>query len=278
MSPGQREVHVERLRPAEIRREMERCPLVFLPIGPLEYHGPHMPVGTDPILATQVAVETCTRLGEGVVMPTLFWGTERERPEWMLESLGLPKNAWVVGMDFPTATWKSHYSPEHIFGLVVASQLEMLISGGYRVIMLVNGHGATNHLLTLERLAKHYSHTSPCLVAGIPPVPVEPPEEGFGGHADLWETSLMLYRQETVTGGRRMVDLGALPDRGVPIHYHEYSVVAGHGFSRHPDPDRIVREDPRNARAEDGRRFFEEDVAACLERTREALKAKGLPG
>ncbi|HET6486559.1 MAG TPA: creatininase family protein, partial [Spirochaetia bacterium] len=154
MSGNDREVRFERLRPAQVNQERTRCPLVFLPIGPLEYHGPHMPVGTDPLVATNLALETCRRMGKGVVMPTLFWGTERERPEWMVESLGLPKGSWVVGMDFPTALWKSHYYPEQIFAMVVAAQLEMLIAGGYRVIVLVNGHGATNHLLTLERLAK----------------------------------------------------------------------------------------------------------------------------
>ena len=66
-------------------------------------------------------------------MPTLYMGTERERPEWMLESLGVRRDQWVVGMDFPTATWKSHYYQEHLFGLVVASTLEMLISQAYKV-------------------------------------------------------------------------------------------------------------------------------------------------
>jgi len=274
MSNETREIRFERLRPAEINMEMARCPIGFLPIGPLEYHGPHMPVGTDPLIATACAMETCARMGKGVVFPTLFWGTERERPTWMLESLGLPANAWVVGMDFPTALWKSHYSPEHIFGLVVATQLDMFIAGGYRVIVIVNGHGATNHQLTLERLAKHYSHTTPCLVAGIPPVPTEPPEEGFGGHADLWETSIMLHN--SAAAGRPLVDLGALPARSVPIHYHEFSVVDGRGFSKHPDKEKIVRDDPRNAKAEDGKRYFEEAVAACLKITQAALKEKGL--
>ncbi len=274
MSDKDREIRFERLRPAQVNQERTRCPLVFLPIGPLEYHGPHMPVGTDGLVATQLAQETCKRLGKGVVMPTLFWGTERERPEWMVDSLGLPRGSWVVGMDFPTALWKSHYYPEHIFGMVVASQLEMLIAGGYRVIMIANGHGATNHLLTLERLAKHYSHTTPCLVAGIAPVPIEPPEEGFGGHADLWETSILLNLEAPDAGS--LVDLGALPPRNVPLHYHEFSVVDGRGFSKHPDPERVVRDDPRKATARDGARFFEESVKSFLETTRAALKTQRL--
>jgi len=178
-------------------------------------------------------------------------------------------------MDFPTALWKSHYYPEQVFGMVVAAQLEMLIAGGYRVIVIVNGHGATNHLLTLERLARHYSHTTPCLVAGIAPVPIEPPEGGFGGHADLWETSIVRHL-ETLSDSAPLVDLGALPPPNVPIHYHEFSVVDGKGFSKHPDSQKIVRDDPRNATAKDGARFFEEIVQTCLAATKEALKTQKL--
>jgi hypothetical protein len=164
MSASDREVRFEMLRPAELNVEQKRCPLVFLPVAPLEYHGPHLPVGMDPINATQCALEACRRLGRGVVHPTLYWGTERERPDWMLESLGFKKEDWVVGMDFPTAIWKSHYQPEHLFGLVVAATLEMLIQTGYKLIVMVNGHGAWNQLETLERLARHYSHTTDALV------------------------------------------------------------------------------------------------------------------
>ena len=102
MSLQEREIRIECLLPGQLNEEQKRCPLVFVPIGPLEYHGPHLPVGTDAINATQCALEACRRLGKGVVHPTLYWGTERERPEWMLESLGFERSDWIVGMDFPT--------------------------------------------------------------------------------------------------------------------------------------------------------------------------------
>ncbi len=275
MADHRREIRFERLRPAELNAERSRCPLVFVPIGPLEYHGPHLPVGTDPINATECALEACRRLGMGVVLPTLFWGTERERPDWMLSSLGFKPGDWVVGMDFPTATWKSHYAPEHLFGLVVAWELERLIADGYRVVVLVNGHGATNHLLSLERLSLHYSHTTPCLVVGIEPVPTEPPEGGFGGHADTWETSIMLRHQDAA--GERFVDLGMLPPRATPLHYNEFSVVDGRGFSKHPDPERIVRDDPRDATVEGGAKSFEALVRGYLETVQAALRRQGFP-
>ena len=73
-----RTVQLERLRPGEILAERTRCPIVYLPLGPLEWHGPAMPFGTDPLMAQELARRAAPRTG-GVVMPTLFLGTERER-------------------------------------------------------------------------------------------------------------------------------------------------------------------------------------------------------
>ncbi|MDX6579925.1 MAG: hypothetical protein QOJ47_1474, partial [Gaiellales bacterium] len=33
----------ERLRPAELRSLVDATPLAYLPIGPLEFHGEHLP-------------------------------------------------------------------------------------------------------------------------------------------------------------------------------------------------------------------------------------------
>jgi creatinine amidohydrolase len=276
MSASEREVRIELLRPGELNAEQKRCPLVFLPVAPLEYHGPHLPVGMDPINATQCALEACRRLGKGVVHPTLYWGTERERPDWMLESLGFKKDDWVVGMDFPTAIWKSHYQPEHLFGLVVAATLEMLIATGYKVIVMVNGHGAWNQLETLERLSRHYSHTSNALVVWKLAFTLDVSEKNLAGHADLFETSLMLYYEKEVYGGRKLVDLATLPPRKVPIHYKDFSIVDGPGFSGKPSPDKVTATDPRDATAEKGRQVFEETVKMYVGLAEEALRQKNL--
>jgi creatinine amidohydrolase len=270
-----REVHFERLRPAALREELVRCPLVFLPVAPLEYHGPHLPVGTDPINATQCALATCRRLGKGVVMPTLYWGTERERPGWLLESLGFDKGEWIVGMDFPTATWKSHYYPEHVFALVVASQVEMLIAQGYKIIVIVNGHGAMNQQETLDRLAGHYSHTTDAAVVWRLSFGQEMLEKKLVGHADLYETSLMMFFEQEIFGGEPLVDLSSLPPRNEPIRYPDLSIVDAPGFSESPSPGRVVLEDPRDATAEEGKALFEDTVRMYLELTEQVLKEKG---
>ena len=275
MSSKQREIRIECLRPGQLNEERERCPLVFVPIGPLEYHGPHLPVGMDAINATQCALEACRKLGKGVIHPTLYWGTERERPDWMLESLGFKRSDWVVGMDFPAAIWKSHYYQEHLFALVVAGAVEMLIEGGYKVIVLVNGHGAWNQLETLDRLAKHYSHTTDSMVVWRLAANLDVSEKNLAGHADDFETSLMLYYQKAVYGSDSMVDLSQLPDPGVAIRYPDFSIVDGAGFSENPSPGRVVQTDPRDSTADKGKGNFEEIVNLYIQLATDALQGEG---
>jgi len=272
-----REIRYELLRPDQLLKERERCPLIFVPVGPLEYHGPHLPLGTDPINAEQCALGACERLGKGVGLPTTYIGTERERPAWMNESLGFDKDDWTLGMDFPTALWKSHYHQEQIFGLAMADLIEMLIAHSYKVIVIVNGHGAKNQLDTIDRLAKHYSHASDVLVVWRLAFPLNLLEENVAGHADIYETSVMLHYQERFYAGVKLVDLTRLPPRNVPIRYKDFSVVDGPGFTEHPHPDRVVQADPRDSEAEQGKKIFEDTVSMFVELAKDALKKKGLP-
>lgn len=271
MAENTRKINYELLRPAELLRERERCPLIFIPVAPLEYHGPHLPIGMDPINATLCAYEICKRVGKGVVFPTVYCGTERERPSWMLESLGFQATDWVVGMDFPTALWKSHYEQEHIFAMILASHIEMLIAQEYKLIAIVNGHGAVNHMETIERLSQHYSHTTEASVIWNIAFPDQITTENLAGHADFYETSLMLYLQEFYDESP-IVDVTALPPKDVPIRYPDFSVVDGPGFTKTPDKDRVVKADPRDATAEFGKEIFEKSVEKFVNITEQALQ------
>ena len=82
-----REVRLELLRPDQIIAEKERCAIAYLPIGPLEWHGPAAPFGTDPLTAHESAVR-CAREVGGVVLPPLFMGVDTPRDEQGLQNLG----------------------------------------------------------------------------------------------------------------------------------------------------------------------------------------------
>ena len=48
-------------------------PPIFLPVGALEQHGPHLPLGTDGLLSAAVAAAAAEKVG-GLVAPTLSYG------------------------------------------------------------------------------------------------------------------------------------------------------------------------------------------------------------
>lgn len=53
--------------PHQLREELKRLSLIFISLAPLEWHGLHLAIGTDPINAEHVALEVAKRIG-GVVL------------------------------------------------------------------------------------------------------------------------------------------------------------------------------------------------------------------
>lgn len=246
-----RTVQMEYLRPDEIVAERERCSIVYLPLGPLEWHGPAMPLGTDPLMAQQVARAAAQRTG-GVVMPTLFIGTERERPAEILRAKGFenPEEMYVIGMDVPKVTMNSLFAKEDIFGMMVRAHLEILVRQGYQLIVIVNGHGALGQRSTLERLAIEFSHETASRVVVEMPV-IDSEEEHFDyGHGCLVETSCMRHLFD------EHVDLAQLPPRDVKLPYTDYGIADDFVFSCQSSPDNCVVYDPRDATPELGEKLF----------------------
>ena len=60
-----RSVRFELLRPDEIIQERVRFPVIYLPLGPLEWHSLHLPMGTDPLNAEAVARQVAERIRRG---------------------------------------------------------------------------------------------------------------------------------------------------------------------------------------------------------------------
>lgn len=52
----EKQVEVQYLRPDQVIKAREERSLIFLPVGPIEWHGPHLPLGVDPLRAHFAAV------------------------------------------------------------------------------------------------------------------------------------------------------------------------------------------------------------------------------
>jgi len=247
-----RTVQFERLRPHEILEAKKQHPVAYLPIGPLEWHGPHLSVGMDPLNAHGIATRIAENVG-GVVLPTLYWGTERERSPKMLKNIGFNGDEWIVGMDFPANSMKSMYAREDIFGVVVREYLRMLVEQGYKLIVLINGHGAENHIQVLERLAKEFTATSGCRVHYVIALIQEDGVHDLG-HATCLETSIMAHLHPDC------VDVNQLPPKNQPMKNVDFAIVDHEAFSGHPNDDYTVIHDPREANADMGKNSVEYTV------------------
>ena len=227
-------------RPDEVLAARAETGVLWLPLGPLEWHGPHLPFGVDALNAQTTALVCAQKIG-GLVLPTLYCGTERERSAPMLRDLGLDETAHIVGMDFPLHSLKSGYFPEEEFALQVRGWIERAIEWEFATLVIVNGHGAQNHNATLERLVQAYRpKNTPIDVLAFLALVSEPGGGLNIGHASADETSLMMndFPED--------VSLDALPP-SAPLRSADFGIVDDATFRGEPTPDFTLRQedDPR---------------------------------
>lgn len=193
------------------RLQSEQPPL-FLPVGALEQHGPHLPLGTDGLLATAVAADAAAIVG-GLVAPTLSYGYKSQ-----------PK--FGGGQHFCGTT---SVDAATLIGSVCDAVREFARHGAERLV-IVNGHyenqwflieGVDLGLRDLGPAARlqvmrleYWDFLTETTLASVFPA-------GFPGfaleHAAVIETSLMLHYHP------ELVRLDLVPDDG-PADFPPYDV------------------------------------------------------
>ena len=154
--------------------------LLVWPVGALEQHGPHLPVGTDYLTVESLARRAAAKAAERIpvlVAPTLPFGSSHHH---------LPFGGTM------SLSTEGYYR-------VAYDLAESLIVSGFRKIFIVNGHGGNSELLQL--VARDLALKHPVSVAAAPYwtvgwdalVGVNAHEPGrLPGHAGFFETSLMM--------------------------------------------------------------------------------------
>jgi len=255
-------------RPDEVLAAREKSGLLWLPVGPLEWHGPHLPFGVDALNAESTALACARKLG-GLILPTLFCGTERERSSNMLADLELDPTAHIVGMDFPAHSLPSGYFPEEEFGLQVRGWIERAAEWRFSLLVIVNGHGAVNHNATLDRLVQaHRAGNSAIPVLAFLALVAESSGRLNIGHASADETSLMQIDHPND------VALELLPPKEIRLKSANFGIVDDLTFRGHPLSDHTLRDedDPRlHSNAGRGQAVRAETVAYICGKVHEFL-------
>jgi len=199
--------------------------VVLLPVGSTEQHGPHLPLGTDHLIATAICREVSRRTG-APWYPAVPYGVSRHH-------MGFPGTVSLRTETMVRLLRDIHRSFLH---------------HGAAATLAINGHGGNEPALgTVAEEEERFYWVSWWRLA-----PTDVLETDWGGHADELETSVMMYlypelvrEDELVKDGRR-TEVWEYPD------YHEISETG-------------VKGDPRPADREKGRRIFREVVRRVSE-------------
>jgi len=162
----------------EVQDKIHKFRTAILPIGAVEAHGPHLPLGTDNLLASRLADKLAERT-ESFVLPTLPYGQV-----WSLRN-------------FPGSI---NVSNEALIRML-ADIGESLHQQGFRIFIMLNGH--LGNAVALKEAARILYDRVPELKVfyffypGTKEITAELREasavHGTYMHADEIETSYMLY-------------------------------------------------------------------------------------
>lgn len=151
-----------RLTPNEFLSRLTAAPVAYLPLGTLEWHGPHLPLGSDYLQSQAFFMEVASRVG-GIVLPPLFLGPD---------SMKVFKGAEYYGMDMlqkaspepMQLTGSAYWVPDTLFSGIIDAVLRQLHRVGFRIVV-AHGHGpSTRHFIdNLEELEKKHNLTIMCL-------------------------------------------------------------------------------------------------------------------
>jgi len=186
----------EELRPDELAELIQRSPVAFWPLGLIEHHGWHLPVGYDGLKAGHLCERIATRTG-GVILPVMWWG---------------------AGGGHDRFLW-THYQDPAATAAVLTTTAKQLMRFGFRALIFVAGHYPWQGMLDEHLPAVQSEFSDRLLLWGT--------EISLGGdavrlagdHAALEETSYglalfpHLVSQEALCEGR---DDSAWPDGKPP--------------------------------------------------------------
>jgi creatinine amidohydrolase len=219
------------LTSARLEELREERPVALLPVGAVEPHGPHAPLGTDTLISVGMCERAAARLADppAVVLPPLPFGVTRYGA------------AFAGALGISEATLRAVV---HDVAAAVAAQ-------GFRRLVIVNNHFEPEQVATLRAAAAEAGALYLDLVRRRNAERLGDEFRRGSCHAGRYETSLVL------ADAPRLVDretMAALPAVEVDM---PAAIAAGQTDFAAMGMDRAYCGAPAEASAEEGRATFE---------------------
>ncbi len=198
----------------DVKEKIDSSSIAILPIGAVEAHGPHLPLGTDNLLAERLSTELAKRVN-GFVLPTLPYGQV-----WSLRN-------------FPGSINISNHS---LINFIVDIG-DSLYKQGFKTFAMVNGHlGNGTALKEAARVLfekcpelRVFYFFYPGMNKAVAKVRETDAAHGTYFHACEIETSYMLYlAPEYVDMERAITDIPTIPISAdvTPTPWEEFTSTA----------------------------------------------------
>lgn len=185
-------VEYEKLLPCQFMERLEQAPLVYIPVGALEWHCEHLAIGNDAIKMHHICCEAARQSG-GIVFPPLHFGIPFMVPfgEKYKASANMPM------------------TPEFMRNLLFPT-LEGLERVGFKAAILTTGHTCEEQRALLAEIACEYQ--GQMHVYGTNDMEFGDEMDFNGDHAAKWETSILWQIHP------ELVDIYKLPkDTSMPL-------------------------------------------------------------
>ena len=223
--------------------QLEALPnrIALWPVGAIEPHGPHAPLGTDTLISVGMCERAAARLENAVVLPPLPFGVTR------------------YGADFAGAIGIR----ESTLRAVVLDVAEAVADDGFRRLVIVNNHFEPEQVATLRDAAHEAGALYVDLVRRRNAERLTDEFRRGSCHAGRYETSLML------ADAPQLVDpaMADLPANEVDM---PAAMAAGRTDFVAMGMDRAYCGAPAEASADEGRVTFETLTDLLVELVREA--------
>jgi creatinine amidohydrolase len=144
------EVEYTRLTPTDFRKRIAEAPIAYLPLGTLEWHGEHLPLGSDGMQSFSFMKDLAREVG-GIVLPMLYLGPDLKRIEDDQELYGM--DVWLsedegkMYMPPQQLDGSSYWVPDELFHQIVEHSIKQLARAGFKIVV-AHGHGpSTRHVI-----------------------------------------------------------------------------------------------------------------------------------
>ncbi|MCH2212054.1 MAG: creatininase family protein [Fuerstiella sp.] len=148
------EICIEKMRPAQVAACRRRADLAFLPLGAIEWHGVHNPLGVDAIKAHHISCMAAAELGGGAVFPALVWGVPRDS-FFVNKSSSFGDLSETVAKALETQTQRVRGFSSHggmdiqeqwlFYQRLLRMSLEQIAGYGFKSVYIVCGHNPLIH-------------------------------------------------------------------------------------------------------------------------------------